>query len=389
MRAREARSSSSRAGTSACRRSFSSASRAAALTSSTSCSSSSRPGACSEHRYGAPLADEVRALLVRGRLDGTSACVHEAAGLLERIGEDQIGVADDLGEHVSQAARRSRLHQIDDEPGNRRARATASYPAPTHAESDRDEGGCLGEPQAPLERAVRDQSAPERGREHGRRQAKVHGARGDDRPCRTWASRELQSRECRKSDRPREPDVDPDSSEIVGERTPVADEHEVLRAPEASAGLRVEEERRQDAEDEHAADVPKRNHRSLRLRPESSARIREDGVGDERRTRGVEAKPDREGEGRADPGVVPLRQEPGEAGGREQRAEVTLRPTQPEDEPTGDQRPAGREQRSASDDRRAGEPVAGILARNVEGERADGDPQAGDPEHHKRAAPHR
>ena len=36
--------------------------------------------------------------------------------VVERVGEHELGVADDPGEHVAQAARRRRLRQLDDEP---------------------------------------------------------------------------------------------------------------------------------------------------------------------------------------------------------------------------------------------------------------------------------
>ena len=63
-------------------------------------------------------------------------------------------VADDLGEHVAQAARRRRLGQLDDEARDRRPGAAArTQPQPT-AEREPDERDRLGEPQPPLERAV-------------------------------------------------------------------------------------------------------------------------------------------------------------------------------------------------------------------------------------------
>ena len=93
---------------------------------------------------------------------------------------------------------------------------------------------------------------------------------------------------------------------------------------------------------------------------------------DERRARGGEAEPGGEGERRADAGVVPLREEPGEprprAAGR-----TASGPPSPERRAAGDQRPSRREQRHRASVDAAGEPVARIVARDVEREQADGD----------------
>jgi hypothetical protein len=57
-----------------------------------------------EHRHNAPVADESRLFLVIVQLDRAALRVDETAGRIQRVGEDEVGIADSFGQNVPEAA---------------------------------------------------------------------------------------------------------------------------------------------------------------------------------------------------------------------------------------------------------------------------------------------
>ena len=133
-----------------------------------------------------------------------------------------------------------------------------------------------------------------------------------------------------------------------------------------------------EAENEQAPGVGDRNREALQPRAEVAAGVGEHGVSGERRARGVQAQAGREDERRADSGVVPLEEEPGEAGSREQRTESIAGPTQPERKPDADERPPCGEKRQTCHRRRGREPAAGVVPCNVERQDSGGSAESQD-----------
>ena len=337
-----------------------------------------------EHGDDASFADECRPLLSRGGLHGARARVDETARP-DRISEHKARIADYPGERVAQAPWRRRLRQLDDEPRHRRASATRADPAPGDGERGRHEGRGFAEPEPPLGRPIRNEAMVERDGEGGRHAAQVDDPGGHHRPVRPRSSCQPDHTERHERACPTEPEVDTDADEVGGELRTVGDEHEVARAGSAPLRLRVEEQRGQDAEYEHPADVRDDHARALRGGAELPARIGEQRVRRERRARRIQAKAQRERERRADTGVVPLGQEPGEPGRDEQQPGPPC-PPPPAGESAGESRPSGTEQRDGADRRVPREPEAGIVACHPQRVDADCDPDGGGRKHSERAA---
>ena len=84
---------------------------------------------------------------------------------------------------------------------------------------------------------------------------------------------------------PRQSQLDAEPVQVGDGVGAVGDADEVARALRATLRLRVEEERGQQPEHDHAAAVRDRDHAALEPRREPAARIRERRVRDERRAR--------------------------------------------------------------------------------------------------------
>ena len=179
---------------------------------------------------------------------------------------------------------------------------------------------------------------------------------------------------------PAHPTVHAGTREVLGRAVAPREEKQVVGALRAALGLWVEEQRRQDAEEDDTARVRRGDHAGHRARAQPAARVGQDRVRDERRARGAEREPDRERDRRSDLGVVPLRHEPREAGGRQQQPAPARRSPQPAGEAARDQRPSGGEERGACRVGGAREPVAGVVARGPQREDPGGDSQAEDPD---------
>ena len=121
-------------------------------------------GRVREHRHDPPVPHESRRCLAVASSTGRP-CASTSRPVAERIGEDEVWIADDPGENVSEAAGRRRLGEVDDEPRDRRTGAATPNPAPRDAAGEGDESRRLPEPEPSLERAVREQAAVERDRE--------------------------------------------------------------------------------------------------------------------------------------------------------------------------------------------------------------------------------
>src|SRR5262249_24791795 len=141
--------------------------------------------------------------------------------------------------------------------------------------------------------------------------------------------------------------------ERVEERRVAADEREVRWALDATARLRVEHRRGQQTEQEQRGRIRDGDGACSKRRAQPARRVRKRRLPEERGAGDEDDEPDRESERMAEAGVVQLRQEPGEAGGREQRPKPVASVAAPEDEPDRDERPARAELGDRPERRRA------------------------------------
>ncbi len=338
------------------------------------------PRCVAEHGQDAPLPNEARLLLFVIERHAAALPVDEETGSLEQVREDEIVVSDCSCENVSETAGWRRLGKVDDELGHRRPRSAAPSPAPRDAARDEEQRSGLAEPEPSLDRPVRELSAIQRQAEPERDQPEIDGSRDEHGTCRRGCPKEPPEREDGERERPSDTQVEAGPVEICERNPTIGDREQVLRTLRAAPRRRVEVESGQDAEHPHAPEVRSADRDTLGGRGQAPTGIGEHGVPDERRAGRVQAQTDRERERRSDAGVVPLRQEPGETGRREQRAEAARRPAQPEREPAPHERPPGREQSDACERRAAGEPVARIVARYTDREDARGNPERREPD---------
>ena len=257
IRAREARSSSSWARVSACRRSLSSASRAAAATSSTSAGSSSSPGRCERNAHVAPARETSgRDLALEpGR---PAARVHEPVAA-ERVGELEVSVAELRGERVAEAARGRRLRELEHEPREVGTGPARAQPAPRDGERQRAEDARLREPETPVEQVVVEKAASDAVRELRRDEPEIDGARDQngagDPPARRARAHEREGRQQSDEQRPREAEGDADPVEVGVCGTASVDEQEISCALRTALRGRVEDDGREQADDTDRADV--------------------------------------------------------------------------------------------------------------------------------------
>ncbi len=71
-----------------------------------------------EHRHDPSVSDESRLFAAIVQLDRATLSVDESAGRVQRVGEDEVRIADRGGENVPQAAGWRRLGEIDDDLRN-------------------------------------------------------------------------------------------------------------------------------------------------------------------------------------------------------------------------------------------------------------------------------
>ena len=185
-------------------------------------------------------------------------------------------------------------------------------------------------------------------------------------------------------ERPGEPEMKPEAVEIVDEPGLVGDDEQVVRALDAAEGRRVVEERRQETQHDHSAGEGNGYGDALLPGGQPAAGIGEHRPGSERRAGREQDETDREDDGRAHAGVVPLGEKPGTAGRCKERADGVRRPPPPEDEAAGKERPAGAEQGRCAPERRAGEGERRPLASERERDGAEREPgrPEGEPKQH-------
>ena len=133
-----------------------------------------------EHRHDLAFPDEARLLAAMVELDRAALGVDEAAGRAQRVGEDEVWIADRRGENVPEAAGWRRLGEVDDELGDGRSRPATPDPAPRDCRRQARGERRLPEPEASLSVLVRQYAAIERGREPGSDEPQVDGSRGED-----------------------------------------------------------------------------------------------------------------------------------------------------------------------------------------------------------------
>ena len=272
----------------------------------------------------------------------------DVSALADGVGDFEARVGQRLGDPLPQTAGWRRLAQLDDEPGERRARPAGPEQAPGDCGRERGERDCLAEPEPALEFAASDEPALEARGERCGDEAKVGAAGQDDRrndtlprPARTHRS---PGRDCDQQERPDQAEPDAESTEVVEETGFVRDEQEIVRAPRATERGRVVDERRQETEHEYGTGQGETDGNAFHARSQPTGRIREDRPRREGRARRVEDQPDGEHGRRADAGTIPLGKKPGAAGGDQERADGVAGMPAPEHETARDERPAGAEQ---------------------------------------------
>ena len=352
IRAREARSSSSRARTSACRRSFSSASRAAAVTSSTSCSSSSTPRLVGDDGDRRPS----RIRLVFAAAAGSSTVrpcgVDEPARVPERVREDELRIADDPREHVAQAAGRRRLRRARRRAARCRRERGAPAPSPTRRRRGHPTSAAAWPSHSRRSTSSRSRGGRGRARPRtspprapGRRRRRRHRSRRGRR------SPEPNGHENRQCERPGNADVHPGAREVGRSSTPVGDQRRGWTDTGRNCAPRVEEQRRQHPEHQDRPDVGEAPRLRARRASRAGRRVDEHRVADERRAGSRKRSPSVNASDEPTAGVVQLRHEPGDAGGRQQRPEAALRPAPPEGEAAARRAPSRQEQGDGAEGR--------------------------------------
>ena len=275
---------------------------------------------------------------------------------------------------------RRRLGELDDEPRDCRPGAAGSHPAPRRRPS-RD-------PPAPRPgRATADaRRVPFERKPRSSESAKVAASRGsgttrsgdDDRTAASDPATEPNGRERRRVRAPRQ------GRAYTPTRARSAAESAVGHQRRGCAGTGrspAPAGRRTAPAGPRAPAQPRRTRPSTTLRVDARAKpaARDRRAQRARRAAGRQRtahRPSGERERRADARVVPLRQEPGEAGGGEQHAEATLGPAEPGAETAARRAPSPAASRATRVERGlARKPVARALARDVEREDADDERQ--------------
>ena len=214
-----------------------------------------------------------------------------------------------------------RSPQFDDEASDRLSSPPLPHQAPRDADGDGDERPGLVAPEAPIERVVAEDPARERVLEIPGHEPEVREGRHDDRDqdrCDPPGAGEPPQEQKAASGDPRDGDAEPVQVERSEEAVVPANEDEVRGTVVAARRLRVEHCRREEPEQKERTCVGRRDHRGVRNRPKPPGRVRERGVGDDRRARGERDEPDRESERALDSGAREPGQEPRKAGGGDQ-----------------------------------------------------------------------
>ena len=288
-----------------------------------------------------------------GLLDRMASAVDVAPRGRKPVRDSELGIADRFGEGRLERARRRRLAQLGDDPGDGSPLDSGTEEAPRKAEADDDDCRAPGGEDGQERRVTRvlEGRANERGRMGDRRGREPESARQDrphdpaGRGCRRGEPPDAERREhqCRGGG---EPEVGLfDAPRDPRERT---DEEDVVRAVVPAVGIEegIAEERtaehRESSFEVHGAD-----ERALTSRAQPAARVRENEVEKKREDEAGGKRAEAQDERRAALPAGPKRREPDNACEQGQVADPPRRAGEGHDE-------AGRHERKTGGDGKSG-----------------------------------